>query len=149
MATTRLPPDFSDFLRLLDSHGVEYLLLGGYAVGYHGYPRATAHMDVWVAIDERNTERLSAALVDFGFPAPAVEPSVFRRRDAVVRMGVPPLRIEVITSASGVDFADCYARRIVDTIDGVRVSIIDLESLKRNKRASGRHKDLADLESLP
>ena len=149
MATTRLPPDFRDFLRLLDSHGVEYLLLGGYAVGYHGYPRATADMDVWVANEDDNAHRVSAALVEFGFAPQIVGPSVFRAPNSVIRMGVPPLRIEIITSASGVTFSECYPKRIVDTIDGIRVSVIDLESLKRNKKASARHKDLADLESLP
>jgi predicted nucleotidyltransferase len=145
----RLPPDFSAFLRLLNSHGAEYLLIGGYAVAYHGYPRPTGDMDVWVAVNTANPARVAAALVDFGFRADEVPVGLFSVPGQVVRVGVPPLRLELLTAISGVEFAACYARRVSVVIDGVPVALISLDDLKANKRACGRHKDLDDLEHLP
>jgi len=144
----RLPEDFSEFLRLLDAKGVEYLLIGGYAVGYHGYPRATKDLDLWVARTPENAARLVTALREFGFNAPDLAPDLFLAEGRIVRMGMPPLRIEVATTISGVEFADCWAARVEAEFDGVPVKIIGREHLKRNKRASGRHQDLADLEHL-
>jgi predicted nucleotidyltransferase len=149
MAKIELHPDFKDFLRLLNSHGVEYLLVGGYAVGYHGYPRATGDMDVWIAVSESNAQKTAMVLHDFGMPEEEVSKELFLDRDKVIRMGVPPVRIEVITGASGVDFAECYSRREVIEVDGISVNFISLEDLKVNKRACRRHKDLEDLEHLP
>ena len=144
----RLPEDFSEFLRLLDAKGVEYLLIGGYAVGYHGYPRATKDLDLWVARTPENAARLVTALREFGFNAPDLAPDLFLAEGRIVRMGMPPLRIEIATTISGVEFADCWAARVEAEFDGVPVKIIGREHLKRNKRASGRHQDLADLEHL-
>jgi predicted dehydrogenase len=149
MASVNLPPDFKEFLRLLNDHEVEYLLVGGYAVAYHGYPRATADMDIWVAIHPRNAQRLVAAIRAFGFDMPELSPDVFLKEDQVIRMGVPPVRIEIVTSATGVNFKACYAERIIDELDGVVVTVINLEHLKINKKAAGRHRDLDDLEHLP
>ena len=149
MPTIHLPPDFKDFLRLLNKHQVEYLVVGGYAVAYHGYPRATADLDVWIAVHPRNASKLVSVLKEFGFDVPELSPEIFLKEKQVIRMGVPPIRIELITTASGVRFEECYARRVTDEWDGVPVALIDLECLKANKRASGRHKDLNDLEHLP
>jgi len=149
MAQTELPRDFREFLRLLDAHSVEYLLIGGYAVAYHGYPRATADLDVWIALSPRNAERTAAALRDFGFDLPDLQPEIFLQEHKIIRLGRPPLRIEIATTISGVTFAECYRCRLVVEIDGLPVSLIDLEHLKINKRAAGRHKDLDDLENLP
>ena len=149
MATIHLPPDFKEFLRLLNVHKVEYLLIGGYAVSYHGYPRATADMDIWVAIYPANADRVVAALKEFGFDLPDLSPELFLRQWQIIRLGVPPVRIEIATTISGVDFAECYASRVQDTLDGVLVNLINLNHLKANKKASGRHQDLADLEHLP
>jgi hypothetical protein len=143
-----LPRDFKEFLNLLRSHGVRYLLIGGYAVGYHGYPRATGDLDIWIAVEPENASRIVDALREFGFDTPQLDVGLFLR-DGMVRMGEVPGRIEILTSISGVSFEECYANRIVDTLDGVEVSLINLSHLKRNKQASGRHKDLMDLEKLP
>lgn len=148
MVISTLPPDFKDFLRLLNSKQVEYLLVGGYAVGYYGYPRATADIDVWIAVSEQNAGRIVAALHEFGFAVPDLKPELFLQKGRVIRMGVPPIRIEVITSASGVDFAECYSRRLIVEMDGIPVSLIELTDLKKNKKAAGRPKDLADLDQL-
>ncbi|MDZ7699593.1 MAG: hypothetical protein U5R49_22575 [Deltaproteobacteria bacterium] len=149
MASIELHPDFKDFLRLLNSYEIEYLLVGGYAVGYHGYPRSTGDMDVWIAVSETNAEKTAAAIREFGMPANQATKDLFLDSNKVIRMGVPPVRIEVITGASGVDFDTCYARRQRIEIDGIPVNFISLDDLKKNKQASGRHKDLEDLEHLP
>lgn len=143
-----LPPDFKEFLQLLKDHDVRYLLIGGYAVGYHGYPRATGDMDIWVAIEPDNAAGIVAALREFGFNFPEPTADLFLKERSIVQMGMPPMCIEVVTTISGVSFEACYAARVVDTLDGVEVSLISLEDLKRNKKASGRHKDLNDLEHL-
>ncbi|MGB3633705.1 MAG: hypothetical protein WA982_06665 [Rubrobacteraceae bacterium] len=148
MATTPLPPDFSEFLRLLNENEVRYLLVGGYAVGYHGYVRATADMDVWVARDHENAPRLVDTLQEFGFGVEGLSPELFLEEERVIRMGVPPVRIEILTSISGVDFDECYEERIVEQWDDVQVNVISLPKLKSNKRASGRLKDLVDLDYL-
>lgn len=119
MAQIELHPDFKDFLRLLNSHGVKYLVVGGYAVGYYGYPRATGNMDIWIAISEVNAEKTAQALRDFGMPEKEAIKDLFIKKDKIIRMGVPPVRIEVITGASGVTFEECYLRREVIDIDDI------------------------------
>ena len=144
-----LPKDFREFLRLLSAHGVEYLLIGGYAVGYHGYPRATNDLDIWIALSRENAERAAAVLREFGFGTPEHSPELLLDRKRVIRMGVSPLRIEILNTISGVDFAECFPRRVTDELDGVPVDLIGLDDLKKNKKAAGRFKDLNDLENLP
>jgi hypothetical protein len=144
-----LPLDFKEFLKLLNEKGVRYLLIGGYAVGYHGYPRATGDMDVWIAIHPDNAQKMVQVLKDFGFDHPELTPELFLQENKIIRMGHPPMRLEISTGISGVEFDECYASRIADTIDDVEVNIIDLPHLKINKKAAGRLKDLADLENLP
>jgi hypothetical protein len=149
MVTLNVPPDFKEFLKSLNDHRVEYLLIGGYAVGYHGYPRATADMDIWIAVNQQNAYNLVVALKDFGFNTAELSPELFLREGQIVRMGVQPMRIEIMTSATGVNFEECYKTRVVDELDGVATNIIDLDHLKINKNALGRYKDLADVENLP
>lgn len=144
-----LPPDFKEFLRLLRAHGVRHLVVGGHAVSYHGYPRATGDLDVWVAVNPENAERTVNALREFGFDTPQLSPALFLKDNTIVRMGVAPVRIEILTAISGVTFDECYDNRIDDMLAGVEVSLISLRDLKANKLASGRTKDLADLEHLP
>ncbi len=146
---TALPEDFKEFLRLLHANGVEYLLIGGYAVGYYGYPRATNDLDIWIAIAPGNAERMVKTLRDFGFDASQLSTEVFAKEKSLVQMGVEPLKIEVTTFISGVSFEDCYAERVVGMIDGIEINLISLSKLKINKKASGRFKDLNDLEHLP
>lgn len=146
---TQLPLDFKEFLKLLKEYQVEYLLIGGYAVGYYGYPRATADIDVWIAIHPENAVKVVSVLKAFGFNPPELSPELFLKENQIIRMGLPPIRIEVVTSISGVRFEECYKNRVVDKLDEVEVNLIDLKSLRINKKASGRYKDLNDLENLP
>ena len=149
MATIHLPPDFKEFLKLLSAHQVEYLLIGGYAVGYYGYPRATVDMDIWISMHPDNADRIVAVLKEFGFNSPELSPAMFLKEWQVIRLGVPPVRIVIATTISGVNFSECYAEKVVGELDGEQVKLIGLEHLKINKKASGRHQDLADLENLP
>jgi predicted nucleotidyltransferase len=140
MATPLLPADFKESLKSLNEKRVEYLLIDGYAVGYYGYVGATADLDVWIACTEENADKRLEALREFGFDLPDSARETFLKADSVARMGVPPFRIELLASISGVSF-DGYAERVIDTIDGVRVPIISLPHLKINKKASARLKD--------
>lgn len=143
----KLPDDFKEFLRLLNDHNVEYLLIGGYAVGFHGYARATNDLDIWVSTSGENVARLIDTLRAFGLDSPDILPEMFDDAN-ILRLGVPPLRIEVMSEISGVDFDSCYVDRVVEKVDDVTIQIIDLASLKTNKRESARYKDLDDLENL-
>ena len=149
MATIRLPQDFKEFLRLLNAHHVEYLLIGGYAVGYWGYPRATADMDIWIAVEPSNAEKVVTVLKEFGFNLPDLTAELFLKEWQIVRLGMPPVRIEISTKISGVSFKECFAEKVSGELDGEQVNLISLKHLKINKKASGRHQDLADLENLP
>jgi len=149
MPTIQFPTEFSELLTLLNDHDVRYLVVGGYAVTYHGYPRTTGDLDLWIEQTETNADRVVDALRAFGFDVPTLESTLFLEEDRIVRMGHPPLRVEIFPSVSGVDFALCYDERVIDELGSVEATIIGLECLKKNKRASGRHKDLDDLEHLP
>lgn len=143
-----LESDFQEFLKLLNAHRVKYLVIGGYAVSYHGYPRATNDLDVWVAISPDNAKKIVKVLKKFGFAESQPSDELFLKEWNIVRMGVPPLRIEISTTISGVSFNECYKERVSEIVDGVRVNLISLEKLKANKKASGRNKDMDDLEHL-
>ena len=149
MAIPTLAGDFKEFLKLLNSNSVEYLLIGGYAVGVYGYVRATNDLDVWIDRTAENAVRIERAIREFGFAAAELTSGLFLAPNNVVRMGVPPIRIEILTSISGVEFEPCYAEREMVRIEDVLVPLISLARLRQNKAASGRAKDLADLESLP
>jgi len=146
MAQKQLPDDFKDFLDSLNKNKVRYLLLGGWAVGIYGAPRATADLDVFIATDDQNIAKLQVALYEFG--APTVPKDHFKEIGRIFRMGRSPIRIEIINQASGIDFKSCYARRQTITVDGTPITLISQGDLLTNKAASGRDKDRADLRNL-
>ena len=141
-----LPDDFRDFIKCLNKNDVRYLLLGGWAVGLYGNPRATKDIDFIIAVDDENIQKLQNALLAFG--TPTVEKSVFREPGNIFRMGRSPIQIDIINQADGVDFADCYRNRNLISVDDLEISVISLEDLIRNKKASSRYRDLADAEFL-
>lgn len=145
---THLPQDFKELLQLLNSKKIEYLVIGGYAVALYGHPRATGDIDIWIAISKDNSKKIVEVLKEFGFNVIELEEELFLGKDKVIRMGEPPLRIEILTSIDGVEFKECYTNRNIVKIDNVPVSFISLPDLKKNKKASGRLQDLADLENL-
>jgi len=149
MAKRQLTPEFREFLACLNRAGVEYLLVGGYAVNHYGYHRFTEDIDFWIGVSEENFERLLAAIREFfGEDLAGLDQRFLREHEAVF-LGAVPNKIEVFKNCSGLEFEQAYARRLETKIDGEPVKLISLADLKANKRASGRNKDLADLDNLP
>ncbi|HUO07251.1 MAG TPA: DUF6036 family nucleotidyltransferase [Phycisphaerae bacterium] len=148
MDTTTLHPDFKELLKLFNEENVEYLLIGSYAVAVYGYPRGTVDMDLWIAVNPANADRVMSALRKFGF-GNVVDREWLLDPKKIVRMGVPPYRIEISTEISGVNFDECYPRRLAAVVDGIPTQVISLPDLKINKRAAARDKDLNDLKNLP
>lgn len=144
-----LDPNFADLINCFNSRNVRYMVLGGYAVNIHGHHRNTLDLDVWIAVDPENLSRVSSALVAFGFSPEAVDPSILARPDRIFAFGRSPLRVDILTQPSGVDFETAYARHVEVDVDGTRLKVISLADLRTNKRASGRPKDIGDLENLP
>ena len=144
-----IPRDFRDFIGLLNARRVRYLVVGGYAVAYHGYPRTTGDIDIFVELSPRNAAAMVEVFVRFGFATEGLKPEFFMDKGEVVRLGREPLKLEILNDISGVTFAKCYRRRVRARIEGLRVNFIDLPDLVRNKRASGRDKDKLDLKNLP
>ena len=147
MDTTQIPPDFKEFLRLVCAHDVRFLLIGGYAVSAFGYIRNTIDIDVWIDSDANNQVRVIRAVREFGFSSTGDD--VLEDPKAMLRMGLPPLRIQVLKLISGVEFNDCWTRHVELQLDEFVVPMISLNDLKANKRATGRPKDLVDLTNLP
>jgi hypothetical protein len=148
METVKLQKDLREFIELLNSNGVEYVVVGAHAVAYHGHPRFTGDLDLLVRSDAENAGRIMAALRAFGFGASGLAKEDFLKRQRIVQLGRPPNRIDLITSISGVDFEDVWRTRVTGTLDGIPVAFIGREALLANKRATGRTKDLADVEAL-
>ena len=140
--------DFKELLVLLNSHHVEYLLVGAYALAFHGAPRFTGDLDVFVKPDPANSARVMASLRDFGFGSVGLSAQDFEKPNQVIQLGVPPVRIDLITTISGVSWEDAVAEGVAAELDGVPVRFIGRAHLVANKRASGRKKDIADLEAL-
>ena len=143
-----LDPNFSEFIGWLHARDARFLVVGGYAVAVHGHPRYTADLDVWLLIDEANAHAVLGALEDFGFGGLGLTTEDFLTEGHVVQLGYPPVRIDLLTSIEGVDFAEAYERRVEVRLSGVRVPFISLADLRANKAAAGRLQDLADLEAL-
>ncbi len=143
-----LSPDFREFIQSLNDNQVRYLVVGGYAVAFHGNPRYTKDLDVWIEMTPENATRVVMALKQFGFESLGLKEGDFLVPDQILQLGFPPNRIDVHNTLEGVDFSECYAARIQAKMDGMAVNLVDLENLKKNKRACGRHQDLADLENL-
>jgi len=143
-----LSKDLREFVALLNSNEVEYLVVGAFAVAYHGYPRYTGDLDLLVRASEQNAERLLRALSEFGFGALGITKEDLLSPDKVVQLGVQPNRIDILSSISGVGFDDAWATRQEGNLDGLLVKFIGRDALIQNKRATGRAKDQGDAEEL-
>lgn len=143
-----LNKNFADILSAFSEVGVEYLLVGAYAMAAHGYPRATGDIDIWVRPSEANAQRVWLALEKFGAPLSKVRVSDFCTPDAVYQMGVPPQRVDILTSISGVDFDQAWPERLVVQIDDLSINVIGIHQLRANKLATGRAKDQLDATLL-
>lgn len=143
------PPDeFSELLASFGAHGVKALIVGAYALAFHGVPRMTGDLDLLVEPSAENAARVMRALTDFGFGDVGLSATDFQQADVVVQLGFPPLRVDLLTSITGVAFEEAWEGRVADSFGGVPAAFLGLEELRRNKRAVGRHKDLADLDAL-
>ena len=140
--------NYTDMLKCLKGAGVDYILVGGWAVNMYGYIRATVDLDIWILADMANAQRVYAALGEFGAPIADVKPEDFAEDGIIFQIGVAPCRIDIITRISGVAYADAVKRAVSKEIDGIAVKVISIEDLIANKKASGRTKDLADVEVL-
>lgn len=139
---------FQEFIELLEKRKVSYLLVGGYAVGYHGFPRYTGDLDVFIAISESNSEAILEVFSEFGFSDLGLQKSDFLEEEIVVEIGREPLKIQVLTGIDGVTFNECYEGKEFFNIGDVRVPFIGYQELIKNKEASPRAKDKIDLEEL-
>ncbi|NJM12516.1 MAG: hypothetical protein HC889_12160 [Synechococcaceae cyanobacterium SM1_2_3] len=143
-----LSQDFKEFVELLNRHEAEYLIVGGYAVGIHGYPRYTGDLDVWINPTMENAQKMIKVLNDFGFSSFGLAEADFIKPGNVIQMGYPPFRIDVLTKIDGVEFDDCYPYRISIRHDQILLNVIGINELKKNKKVAGRPKDLDDLINL-
>ena len=139
---------FREFIALLESQKVKYLLVGGYAVGWHGFPRYTGDLDIFIAISQDNAEKMLQVFDEFGFSDLSLEAKDFIEEEVVIEIGREPLKIQVLTGIDGVTFEECYSQRAYFVLDGLRIPLIGYEELLRNKRASPRAKDKIDFEQL-
>ncbi|MCW5556994.1 MAG: nucleotidyl transferase AbiEii/AbiGii toxin family protein [Verrucomicrobiae bacterium] len=149
MGKRQLTPEFREFLACLNRAGVEYLLVGGYAVNHYGYHRFTEDIDFWIAVSDENFDRLLAAIREFFGEGLAGLDKNFLQQNEALFLGAVPNRIEVFKHCSGLEFSEAYRRREETALDDEPVKLISLADLRINKRASGRNKDLADLDNLP
>jgi len=141
-------PDFKELLAFLNAHRVEYVIVGGYALAYHGFPRFTADLDILVKPDLENSSRVVQALEEFGFEASGLSPEDFQQPERVVQLGVPPVRVDILTSLTGVSWDEVSSGRVEGAFGDVPAHFIGRDQLIANKRALGRKRDLADLEAL-
>jgi len=143
-----LSPDFKEFIELLNAHNVQYLIVGGYALAFHGHPRYTKDIDVWIAANTENAERMLTVLTDFGFSSLALSLQDFLEEDNIIQLGFPPNRIDILTSVDGIEFENSTPQSSVIEVDGVNIHLIGIHNLIENKTDSGRLQDLADVEKL-
>lgn len=140
--------DFRDLLAEFNAHGVEYLVVGAHALAAHGHVRATKDLDVWIRVDAENARRVLQALQAFGAPLLDLTESDLTTPGLIFQIGVPPVRIDIITAIDGVDFAEAWATRMQTKFADQPVAVLSKETLIKNKRAAGRTQDLADVERL-
>jgi len=141
-------PDFKELLELLNAHEVDYLIVGGYALALHGAPRFTGDLDIYLGIHQDNAKKVLSVLNEFGFGALNLSEKDFTQSDQIIQLGVPPIRIDFITSIDGVEWDAAWANREKGSWDHTPVAYLSRDDFIANKRASGRLKDLADIESL-
>ena len=144
----KLQADLREFIMLLNSHNVEYVVVGGHAVAFHGYPRFTGDIDFLIRTTPDNVSRVLTVLNVFGFGNLGIVEQDLLERGRVLQLGHPPNRIDLLTSISGVDFDSAWEQRVQTLMDDQPVALLGWDELIRNKRVAGRQKDLADLEKL-
>lgn len=140
--------DFVDFIELLNLHKVEYMVVGAHALAFHGRPRHTGDLDIWIKPSADNAAKIIGVLKEFGFGSLGLTKEDFLTENYVTQLGYPPLRIDILNAISGVNFDEAYSSRINSEVDDLLISYISIDDFIANKRATGRAKDLGDIESL-
>lgn len=140
--------DFREFVQSLNDNEARYLVVGGYAVAFHGHPRYTKDIDVWLELSTENAARVLKALDQFGFGSLGLKTDDFLAPGQVIQLGYPPHRIDLLTSLEDMNFQECYASRLQVVANGTKINFIDLPNLRKSKAIAGRYQDLADLENL-
>ena len=143
-----LTQDFKEFIALLNENDVRYLIVGGYAVAFHGHPRYTKDLDIWIDPAVENIDKLLETLKQFGFGSLGLKAEDFEDPEDMIQLGLPPNRIDLFTGLKGVIFDSCYETRVDVEINEITVHVIDLQNLRQNKKATGRPQDIADLSNL-
>lgn len=143
-----LNKDYKEMLQLLLENEVEFLVVGAYALGVYGYPRATGDIDIWVMADAENSKKMYKTLKDFGAPLAQIDEQTFTQKGVIFQIGVAPRRIDIITCINGIEFAPAYKNRKMIDIDGMQISFISKNDLILNKLSTGRDKDRLDAEQL-
>lgn len=144
----QIQQDFKELLELLNYHRVKYIIVGGYALAYHGAPRYTGDIDIYIKPDNNNAKKIMKVLTDFGFGSLGLKEEDFEKNDQVIQLGVAPVRVDIITSISGVNWDDAIRGSIQGKYDDIPVNYLGKKELIKNKQTTGRKKDLADLEAL-
>ncbi|GAB3938336.1 nucleotidyltransferase [Mucilaginibacter myungsuensis] len=140
--------DFQDFVHLLNEYHIDYMVVGGYALAFHGQPRHTGDLDIWIAISESNANKMVSVLRDFGLASLGLEKSDFLDQGLITQLGYPPLRIDILNEIDGVTFNEAYLNKQVFDVDGLKISYIGLDDLIKNKLSSGRRQDITDVVTL-
>lgn len=140
--------DFKEFIKLLNVHNVSYLVIGGYAVNFHGYPRFTKDIDIWIWMRQKNIQKLITVIEEFGFKSLNLNKDDFMNSENIIQLGMPPNRIDLLVDVEGADFQDCFNERKEIEVDDLSINFIGLRHLIRVKKATGRLQDLADAEQL-
>lgn len=143
-----LHQDYREFIKLLNSKKVEYLVVGSFALAFHGHPRYTGDIDFWVRNSPYNSEKVYNCIKEFGFPISELTEKTFVSDDLIFQIGYPPVRIDIITSVDALDFEISFRNKHEIVIDDLIIGFISIEDFKKNKKAVGRYKDLSDLEGL-
>jgi predicted nucleotidyltransferase len=143
-----LDKDFEDFVALLNKHNVTYMVVGGYALAFHGKPRHTGDLDIWIDMSVENAEKMVSVMDEFGMASLGMKPSDFLVQGGIAQIGYPPLRIDILNEIDGIDFKDAWPNKLIIDVDGLPVNYIGLNDLIKNKRVSGRKQDISDVNEL-
>ena len=143
-----LDKDFEDFVVLLNKHEVDYMIVGGYALAFHGKPRHTGDLDIWIDISDGNARKMLNTIIEFGMGSLGMEKKDFLQKGIITQIGYPPLRIDILNEIDGVNFKEAYPNKLIIDVDGLQVNYIGLDDLIKNKKVSGRHQDISDVNEL-
>jgi len=143
-----LDKDFEDFVFLLNKYDVNYMIIGGYALAFHGRPRHTGDLDIWIDVSEENAHKMFNVINEFGLASLGLKIEDFLEKGIITQIGYPPLRIDILNEIDGVEFNEAYQNKLIIDIDGLPISYISLDDLIKNKQVSGRQRDLSDVSEL-